>query len=93
MALRLAGTWPAQLGEGLTAGTAKSLPLRTTDALLRGPVTAPLSGIVKGPIAHDSPKRPVLPLTVAFRFTTNPCVEDPQPNVPVIVPGLSLIHI
>jgi hypothetical protein len=87
MASRLAGTCPEHVGDDDTTGTVKSVLRNVTLASFKGPVKMPVSGIVNGPIVHESPNTPVLPLTVASKVTAKPLGDDEQANPPVMVPG------
>src|SRR5580692_9946132 len=90
MASMLAGTPPGQVAEPCTTGTLKLLLDNVAVMSVKGPVTAPDRGMVRGPMVHDTPNRaPVLPLTVAFKVTFKPFTDVPQLNPPVMVPGLA----
>jgi hypothetical protein len=81
------GTAPAQVGDDCTAGTEKSLLLKMIVALFNGPVTRPVRRIERGPIVHDKPYSPVLPLTLASRLTAKPSGEFTHEKPPVMLPG------
>jgi hypothetical protein len=87
----LAATEAGQEGDGVNAGTVKSLLLKVALAALRGPVTDPVSGRSRGPMVQETPNRgAVLPLTRALRETASPFCDEVQLNPPEIVPGLAV---